>query len=459
MVDCNVLELGSFAGDRGSVKMKQDTIAAISTAQGEGAIAIVRISGCDARGVVSAVFRGGDLYSQPRRMVCGEVYRKGNRLDRVMAVGFCAPNSYTGEDMAEIHGHGGIYLANELLGSVLEAGARLAEPGEFTQRAFLNGKMDLTQAEAVMDVIRARTEASLRAAGEQLVGALGKELGRLRGEVLSLVANVEGWIDFPEEGIEPETGASFEEGIRQVLSDVRRLLGTAAQGRILREGVRLVLCGAPNAGKSSLLNRLLGFERAIVAPTPGTTRDTIEESASLRGILFRITDTAGLRESDDPVEQIGVRRAREAMESADILLRVLDATELKNWEGGLSAEREVIVVNKCDLEMPSVLPPGVLAISCRTGQGMEELVDHLVARAGLAGGLPRYGAINVRQQACLTRVEVGLVEALEDLCRGQAPEYVAIGLRAALDALGEVLGEVDVEEILGEIFSKFCIGK
>ena len=445
--------------------LADDTIAALSTPPGEGAIAVIRISGPQAIAIAEQLF----ARANPGRPLVERVLHFGcfrsaeEKLDEGMAVVFRAPHSYTGEHMAEFHCHGGVLVASRLLEAVLHAEARAAEPGEFTQRAFLNGKMDLTQAEAVMDVIRASTSLALRAAEEQLSGRLGQEVEEIRSHLLRTVAHIEAYIDFPDEGILPHTGERLLAEIDIIQGRIQRLLATANEGRILREGVRLVICGAPNAGKSSLLNRLLGFDRAIVSASPGTTRDTIEELASLRGIPFRITDTAGLRETTDAVEREGVERARRAMDTADVIVRIADITQKPRLE---ASEREILALNKIDLLDPRTdakqLPQsGPVAISCQTGEGMERLVDLIVtkARGDRAADAPMLAAINARHQACLQRARSRLGEAAEKLRAGVDPELIAVPLREALDAVGEVIGAADAEEILGEIFSTFCIGK
>lgn len=438
--------------------LAEDTIAAISTPPGEGAVAVIRISGPDAMAIAGRIFKGRRPVAEaaPRTFYFGSFEDAGERVDEGLLAVFRAPHSYTGENLVELHGHGGVLVAAKLLEAVLKAGARAAEPGEFTQRAFVNGKMDLTQAEAVMDVIRARTPLALRAAGAQLEGRLGKAVDVLRDRVLQIVAHVEAYIDFPEEGIDPRVGRQMLADIDSIITSIDQLLGTANEGRILREGVRLVLCGEPNAGKSSLLNRLLGFERAIVSPTPGTTRDTLEEFASLRGIPFRITDTAGLRETNDLIEREGVERARKAIAAADIVVRVIDITA--DHQPAIEAG-EIVAMNKTDLASAPESPDAI-AISCHTGTGLDALVEAIVSRA--RGGLssaPTGAAINARHQACLTKAREQLAEAARELRADAPPEIAATHLREALDVIGEIVGRADVEEILGRIFSTFCIGK
>lgn len=445
--------------------LAEDTIAAISTPPGEGAIAVIRISGPDALAIAGRLFTRANPVSPLRERVLhfGCFRNHDGKLDEGMAVVFRAPRSYTGEDMAEFHCHGGVLVASRVFEAVLQAEARAAQPGEFTRRAFLNGKMDLTQAEAVMDVIRASTSLALRAAEEQLAGRLGREVEEIRSHILRTVAHVEAYIDFPDEGIEPHTGERLLAEIAQIHDRIDRLLGTANEGRILREGVRLVLCGEPNAGKSSLLNRLLGFERAIVSAIPGTTRDTIEELASLRGIPFRITDTAGLRETADAIEREGVERARQAIDRADVIVRIAGIDQHSSFN---AQEGEILVLNKIDLvdreTVSRRLPAaGSIAISCRTGEGLEQLVDMIVtkARGNHPADAPMLAAINARHQVCLQRARSRLQEAGEKLRDRVDPELIAVPLREALDAVGEVVGAADTEEILGEIFGTFCIGK
>jgi len=441
-------------------------IAAIATPPGTGAIAIIRCSGPGSIDLVGTVFRGRRplAESPPRQAVLGKITAENDRvLDEVLVTCFAGPASYTGEDMVEISCHGGVLVAAALLGLLLRAGARAAEPGEFTLRAFLHGKLDLTQAEAVMDLIHAKTPLALRAASEQLEGRIGTEIHALREMLLQVVAHLEAWIDFPEEGIDPATGNELAEKIQTVLRRVDTLLATADEGRILREGVRLAICGRPNAGKSSLLNRLLGFERAIVSEHPGTTRDTIEEIANLRGVPFRIIDTAGLRHAEDDVERAGIERARRAMEIADVILEVIDSTAGHEPEFQVEDKPHLIAWNKWDLvpDGPSRLPDDGLVISCATGQGMEDLVEALAAAAGhhQPEGHASLAAINTRHQACLERARNTLKASIQGLQDGLDPELVAIDLRGALEAIGEVTGQADAEEILGSIFSTFCIGK
>jgi len=443
-----------------------DTIAAISTPFGEGAIAIARLSGERAVAIADKVFRGRLplAEAETRRQFFGRIFDGGKFLDEVLASVHRAPASYTGEDVVEISCHGGILVTREILRVLLESGARAANPGEFTERAFLNGKLDLTQAEAVMDLITAKTNLALRAAAEQLEGRLGEKIGALRAMLLRLLAHLEASIDFPEEDIDPETGEILLRSLDQIAAANDALLRTAAQGRILREGVRTVICGAPNVGKSSLLNRLLGYERAIVSEHPGTTRDTIEEVISFRGVPLRLVDTAGLRDSGDAVEKAGMERTLKSIERADLVLHLVDGSRPRSevpWAAEHGKE-EILVLNKKDLgEDPAWKAIRGVRISCLTGEGLDQLADEVSRR--LLGGNMDSGdslvAISARHQACL-KAAAGCCEAARRaLLDRSSPELIALELRAALDAVGEVVGKVDTEELLGKIFSTFCIGK
>lgn len=438
-----------------------DTIAALATPVGAGAIAVIRISGPQAIACADKVFRGNAKLRDavPGRVLRGAIVDRDAAVDEVLVTVFRAPRSYTGEDVVEISGHGGAAVARSVLRAVLEAGAQPAPPGEFTRRAFLNGKMDLTQAEAVMDLINARGEAAAKAAVAQLEGRLGREIEAVREALLMTLAHLEAFIDFPEEGIDPESGAVLAGRVDDLLMRVERLLSTADEGRMLREGVRLVIHGEPNVGKSSLLNLLLGYDRAMVSDIPGTTRDTIEENLTLRGIPFRIVDTAGLRESDNPLEQEGMRRTRLHMAQADVAVRVVDSAAAAT--GIPASAGEILVLNKIDLlaEVPQVA--GAVAMCCLDGRGLEELVEAVVGRVDLAS-LDRIAesvAVNERHRRCLVAARDDLEQAKLSLRRGDAPELTAVELRSALAGLGEITGAGDAEEVLDRIFSSFCIGK
>lgn len=444
----------------------QDTIAAISTPFGEGAIALLRLSGPDAAEVADIVFRGKKKVAEMRshRQHFGGIFDGDLKLDEVLLSIHRAPASYTGDDTVEIACHGGILVTRRILELLLRNGARAAEPGEFTQRAFFNGKMDLTQAEAVMDLISAQTDLAMRAAGEQLEGRLGARIRDLRERLLELLAHVEAYIDFPDEDIDPDTGQALLSRLDLVRTDLDRLLATAGQGKILREGVRTVIFGAPNVGKSSLLNLLLGYERAIVSATPGTTRDTLEEVINLRGIPLRLVDTAGVRDATDAIEREGIERTRRQLERADLVLHVCDGTvPRENCEAeGLQLKHALLVLNKSDLsEHPSWNGVEAVRLSCLTGDGSDILGETIEARVlgGQASARDWSVAINARHQACLETARKYADAARQAFTDGLSSEFVAEELRAALNAVGDVVGRVDTEDLLGKIFSTFCIGK
>jgi tRNA modification GTPase len=448
-----------------SILISADTIAALSTPSGTGAIAVLRVSGPEAGEVAAKVFKGPAL--KPRQAHFGKLTAAdGSVIDEVVLTFFKAPASYTGEDTLEISCHGGVLVTRRVLERLLQAGARAAGPGEFTQRAFLNGKLDLTQAEAVMDVISAQTDRALSAARRQLGGALGRTILALRDDLLGIVAHVEAYIDFPEEDIDPDTGTALRNRITALRGRLESLMATADQGRLLREGVRTVLAGAPNAGKSSLLNRLLGFDRAIVSDRPGTTRDTIEETVSLDGFPLRLVDTAGLRgAAGDEIEEAGMTRTLAELTDADLIVEVVDASQpppppLPHAEG--TAEKWVRVLHKSDLPAhPGWQSADGVPVSSLTGDGLDVLRARLVeviTRGGAA--FEQSGvAVNARHKAALETARDALTAALAEFAAGSSAEFVALDLRLALEALGNIVGRVDTEDLLGVIFSQFCIGK
>jgi tRNA modification GTPase len=414
---------------------------------------------------------------QHRQSHLGEIYDVTGVIDQVLLIVFRGPHSYTGEDLVEISCHGGILVTRKILSLLLNAGARSAEPGEFTQRAFLNGKMDLTQAEAVMDLIRAQTELALRAANEQLAGYLGHELAQIQDRLLTTLAHIEAYIDFPDEAISPDTGKMLSNRLEEISGSLTKLVATAGQGRILRHGLRTVIYGEPNVGKSSLLNLLLGYDRAIVSETPGTTRDTIEETINVRGIPVRLIDTAGKRSSEDAIEREGIRRTELQLEQADLTLQVVDASlprgnererarssdnEREHLVPSAGRENRILVLNKVDLGVHAdwEFSPGV-RFSCRTREGQEALnqaIWDFVMASGLSGENFRI-AISARHQACLQKAITDLEAAKASLAKNELPELISIELRDALDAVGDVIGRHDTEDLLGRIFSEFCIGK
>ena len=454
-----------------------DTIAAISTPPGEGGIGIVRLSGKDAVAIVRRVFRstsGRDVAASKRRVFHGHVVDEhGDVIDEVLLHVMRAPHSYTREDVVEINCHGGAGPLGAVLEQALIHGARLAEPGEFTQRAFLNGRIDLVQAEAVIDRIQARTKAGLRAASAAASGALSKAINEMKTALVDTLARIEAAVDFPDEDLLD----LVDEGLRQSLVGVRErmleLLATAETGRLYREGAAVAIAGRPNVGKSSLFNALLRDARAIVSPQPGTTRDRIEELITLSGVAVRLTDTAGLQTTHDEVERIGVQIARKALTNADIILFVVDASEplreedLRLAEELRALDRPVwLAFNKIDLA-PAVEAPdlwrewmkGSSRVSALTGEGLAELEKHLGAL--LLGGAaisPGQGLITrAHQRDSLRRAAASLGQLLDNF--GASPEFLSIDLREAVNALGEITGETTPEDVLERIFSSFCIGK
>jgi len=458
-----------------------DTIAAIATPPGEGGIGIVRVSGPRALAIADRLFASGSrapshLASHTIRYGKIRDTATGERVDDALLLLFRAPRSYTGEDVVEFSCHGGPAILRRVLGLALREGARLAEPGEFTLRAYLNGRMDLAQAEAVCDQVRARTDAARRLALSQREGVLSREVGRLRQEVVGAMAAVEASIDFSDEVGDLDYPA-LEARLRRIRGEVEALEATSQAGRVFREGVRVAIVGRPNVGKSSLLNALLREERAIVTPVPGTTRDLIEEAASIRGIPVRAIDTAGIRQTCDPVEQIGVARARAALERADVALVVLDAVE--GWTAGdaeaaaAAAGRQAVwALNKRDLAEESALAARiaeardraggapVVAVSALTGEGLDSLEEALAA-AALHGALPEAAAVvtNVRHAEALRRAAASLQEAEATTLQALPPDLITVDLRGALDALGEITGETASDEVIHRIFRDFCIGK
>ena len=444
-----------------------DTIAAISTPPGEGAIALVRVSGANAVQIADKIFRGKE---EPSRFAShvqhlGEIFSAENQLiDQAVLSVHRAPASYTGEDLVEISCHGGTLVSAKVLEACLRAGARAARPGEFTERAFLNGKMDLTQAEAVIDLIRARTDLALRSATEQLEGRLGDQIRKIRDELIAVLAHINASIDFPEEGIAPDEGETLCARLDAVREEIAALLATADQGRVLREGVRVVIYGATNAGKSSLLNRLLGYDRVIVSDTHGTTRDTIEETVNLDGVPIRLLDTAGLRASESELESEGIARTEKSLQLADLRLHIADrnAARPAHFNGRTEGDRnELVVLNKSDLlEDNDWKDFPALRISCVTGEGLPQLQKEILARISQQNLRPESAvAINTRHRDCLRRALESCDGARSALGQGLSQEYVAVDLDQGLRAVGEVIGVVDVEQILDSVFSQFCIGK
>lgn len=459
--------------------MAEDTISAVITALGEGAVGIVRISGADALATAEKIFksRSGKKLSeyQHHTLVYGHVTdADGTMVDEVLCVYMQAPHSYTAEDVVEIQSHGGIQSLKKILELTYQNGARPAEAGEFTKRAFLNGRIDLTQAEAVMDIIRSRSEASLKLAVRQQNGQLAQELRKLRSKMLDVVINLEAVIDYPEEDIEDVTFDTVAGSIANTAAGIENLLAHAHTGKILREGLRTAIVGRPNVGKSSLLNALLKEERAIVSEYAGTTRDVIEEQLLLDGVPLVLADTAGIRKTEDYVEQIGVEKSRRLLQDAELVICVVDGSE------GLTAEDEeilqaasekpcVIIVNKSDLEIDTTLQQlqerfgidKVMPLSARTNEGIDRFAAWLKNYVYGSEGTLSDGVYvqNARHEELLRQALQSLQDAQRAAQERLPYDCIVIDVRNAIDLLGEITGDTVQDEIINEIFARFCIGK
>lgn len=459
--------------------MAEDTISAVITALGEGAVGIVRISGADALATAEKIFksRSGKKLSkyQHHTLVYGHVTdADGTMVDEVLCVYMQAPHSYTAEDVVEIQSHGGIQSLKKILALTYQNGARPAEAGEFTKRAFLNGRIDLTQAEAVMDIIRSRSEASLKLAVRQQNGQLAQELRKLRSKMLDVVINLEAVIDYPEEDIEDVTFDTVAGSIANTAAGIENLLAHAHTGKVLREGLRTAIVGRPNVGKSSLLNALLKEERAIVSEYAGTTRDVIEEQLLLDGVPLVLADTAGIRKTEDYVEQIGVEKSRRLLQDAELVICVVDGSE------GLTAEDEeilqaasekpcVIIVNKSDLEIDTTLQhlqerfgiDKVMPLSARTNEGIDRFAAWLKNYVYGSEGTLSDGVYvqNARHEELLRQALHSLQDAQRAAQERLPYDCIVIDVRNAIDLLGEITGDTVQDEIINEIFARFCIGK
>ena len=466
-----------------------DTIAAIAAGGGApSAIGVVRVSGPDCFAACGRVFRSARPFEEleARRMVLGEFLdREGRVLDRGLAVRFPGPRSYTGEDSAEFHCHGSPVVLREVLAALFAAGARQAGPGEFTKRAFLNGRLDLTQAEAVIDLIDAETAAAARNAAAQLDGGLRRALEPIQEALLDITSRFYAVVDYPDEDIQDAGPEEIAAALRQAEGALTALLSTCKRGKVLKRGVRTAIVGLPNAGKSSLLNALAGYERAIVTDIPGTTRDTVEESVLCGGVLLRLIDTAGLRETEDAVEKLGVERSRRAMEEAELILLVRDGAVEACPENKAHWEAEAVLLNqvartgkpwlcvesKCDLTGPHAFsigliqkdannPAACLCVSSVTGQGLDRL-EEAVAALFPAGDPGEAGSLltDQRQEEAADRARAAVRRALEALENGLTPDAALTDAEEALDAIGELTGRTAKEEIVERIFSRFCVGK
>jgi len=457
-------------------------IAAISTPLGEGGIGIVRLSGKDAVDIVGKIFRSPKQRAlddvESHKLIHGYIQDPSTRkkVDEVLVTVMRSPHSYTREDVVEINCHSGMVTLRTVLELVLKGGAKLAAPGEFTKRAFINGRIDLSQAEAVLDLIRSKTDESRRIAMEQLQGGLSEKIGTLRDKLKDICADVEAYIDFPEEDIETASRDEIAKSIEKIAGELKKLLKTYDEAKFFREGLATAIVGRPNIGKSSLLNALLQTDRAIVTPFPGTTRDVIEEYLNINGLPLRIMDTAGIRDVQNVAEEEGVKRSLLSIENADLIIAVFDGSEPLTEEDfevirKIKGKRSIIAVNKSDLPaasdksviVSSFSPTGVhvLNISALSGSGLEELKDQIFTSSLNDWKEEREGVLvtNLRHKIAIENAETSLVRALSSFEENSPIEIIALELRDSLDRLGEIVGAVTTEDILNSIFKNFCIGK
>lgn len=455
----------------------EDTIAAVSTAMAPGGIGIVRISGKEAFSVGDQIYRGknGKKLSEQRANTVhyGFVEEKGERIDEVLAVILKGPHSYTGEDTVEIDCHGGVLAMNRILEAAFRAGARPAQPGEFTRRAFLNGRMDLSQAEAVMDLIQAKNEYALKNSLRQLQGSVRQEIQEIRENILYEIAYIESALDDPEHMSLDGYRERLEHTVKQQKKRIEKLIAGSGEGKFLQEGIKTVILGRPNAGKSSLLNLLAGEEKAIVTEIEGTTRDIVEEQINLRGITLRLLDTAGIRESESRVEQIGIERAKEQAKDADLILYMVDSSMPldENDEKIMELIREkraIVLLNKNDLErkvsekdLEGRVEAPIVSVSVRENRGIEELEDQIqeLFFHGKISFNDEIYITNLRHKQALEAADNSL-KLVEQSIADQMPEdFYSIDLMDAYESLGKILGESVGEDLINEIFSKFCTGK
>ena len=456
----------------------EDTIAAVATAYGEGGIGIIRISGEEALPILQGIFEfHGDTDTfTSRRMTYGKIIdkEKNQIIDEVLAVYMKGPKTYTAEDVVEINCHGSMVSLRKTLALVLRKGARLAEPGEFTKRAFLNGRLDLSQAEAVIDMIRAKTDKSFDVAVSQLEGRLSLKVEEIRQKLLDLLVDITVNIDYPDEDIEEMTYEKLEESIVETQDMIEKLLATSSTGRMIREGIKIAIVGKPNVGKSSLMNGLLKETRAIVTDIPGTTRDTIEEVLSIRNIPVYLVDTAGIRETSDKVEKIGIEKSKEAFNQADFILFLLDGSRPLEEEDlqimeFLKEKKSLVLINKRDLgeaisieEIAAKLPASqVIEASLLKGQGITEIED-AVEDLVYGGEIVQKESMmvnNVRHIELLQQAVKSLTDALHMSERREALDFIEVDVKNAYEKLGEIIGETVSDDIINEVFARFCLGK
>jgi len=455
----------------------EDTIAAISTPAGEGGIGIIRISGPRSLSAALNLFKPKNIKStyESHRLYLGELINPADKtvIDECLLTYMKSPNSFTKEDVVEIHCHGGTVVLQSVMEFLLRAGVRDASPGEFTKRAFLNGRIDLSQAEAVIDIIRAKTDRSLRVAQIQLKGGLKEALGTVRDHLVEALSLLEAYIDFPEEDIDPASFRSIDEAIEKALIIGNKLLITYEEGRIIREGIHVVIAGRPNVGKSSLLNTLLREKRAIVTSLPGTTRDIIEEVINIKGIPVNLIDTAGIRDTVDIIEEEGIRRTREKLEQADLVLYMVDEEGLHESDKDslkvLKSDRKILVINKTDLltsgeiDKIKTSTPGIISVSLSISnkEGIDTLKDVLYETLmhHSSDTSPDVIISRKRHKVALEEAEVFLQAARQGLVENSPYELISIDIKDALGKIGEVAGDTTPEHILNKIFSDFCIGK
>ncbi len=449
-----------------------DTIAAIATPMGEGAIGIIRISGSDALAIIQKLFKGKNLEQAASHTInYGHIVENGQVIDEVMVSLMRAPKTFTREDVVEINTHGGLAVTNEILQLVIRSGARMAEPGEFTKRAFLNGRVDLTQAEAVMDLIRAKTDKAMALAVQQLDGSLSNLINKTRQEILNTLAQVEVNIDYPEyDDVEEMTTALLREKTKEFEDLLTKLLRTARRGKILREGLSTAIIGRPNVGKSSLLNNLLREEKAIVTDIAGTTRDVIEEYVNIKGVPLKLVDTAGIRETDDVVEKIGVERSKKALEEADLVLLVLNASEKLTKQDRSLLEisqnsNRIVLLNKTDLPEKierDQLPQDAIPISVLKNENIDLIEDHInqlfFDNAGIIEQDATYLS-NTRHISLIEKALESLQAVNQGLELGMPVDLLQVDMTRTWEILGEITGDAAPDELITQLFSQFCLGK
>lgn len=446
--------------------MNNRTIAAVSTPAGVGGIAVIRISGNRAVEIADSVFRTKDkLCNAPSHTVhYGHIYDENGVIDEVLVTVMRAPRTFTREDVVEISTHGGFSASRSVLEALIKAGAFPAEPGEFTKRAFLNGRIDLSQAEGVIDIINAKTALAQKNALSQAEGGLSREINAVRAGLVSLAAEMQVAIDYPDEDLEDVTPAGIVAAVSESREKIGRLIKTADSGKILRDGIKTAIVGKPNVGKSSLLNCLAREERAIVTDIAGTTRDVIEEFVSLNGVPLRLLDTAGIRETSDSVEKIGVERSKRAAEEADLVILMLDLSRPKDDSDRELLEftadkKRIVIANKADIKAENF--DGVIEISAKTGDGIDKLAEEIgrLFKLGEIGQNDEPVITNMRHLAALSSAHEALLRAEAAIAGGMPQDIAALDIYEAIDALGEITGDTVSEDIVTEIFHSFCVGK